>query len=589
MRAALRPMGLRAGLALAAVIVLGAAPSVWAQVLPRASQPTRPLSPPTVPEQDEPAPDGLVPAPGPEVPDLRAPGSAGPDSFVLRDVTFEGNTVFDAATLREVVAPLIGQAITIDDLEAARIALTRYYTDRGYVSSGVIIPLPQDVTEGSVRFQVVEGRLTDIVVSGEGVADEGRRPGQLSAAFVRRRLMLDRDEPLRLDLVQERFGLLLQDPAVRRLEGRLLPGIGPGETRLEVAVEAAPPVELTFGFDNFDPPSTGVHRGLFDISLNNIAGVGDVVQLGGEVSRGRQSGDLQVVAPLHPAGLRAFAGATVTRTRVIEEPFDALDIESDFTEGRAGLAFDALRTASTTFTLDAGVFFARSETRLLGTRFSFSPGVEDGVARGTVLRLGQSVLHRRDRIALSLRSTVSVGLGLAGATENGGDVPDSQFVSWLGQAFVVGRVHERATLSLSASAQLANDALLPFEEVALGGADTVRGFRETAVAEPNVAFARLGSEIEMFDLALPGRFVLGEAPLSRPVSFEPFVAAGIAWPDDGFEDRTLLVGAGADFRWSPTEASEITLGVGVPVLSDGPLDDDDLRDLRGYVSLSLSF
>ncbi|MEM6489254.1 MAG: ShlB/FhaC/HecB family hemolysin secretion/activation protein, partial [Pseudomonadota bacterium] len=580
----------------ALVVLLATAapiPDAGAQVLPRAAQPTRPLPPPPTPGEDEepgalaPAPGGA--APGGAAPALRPPATARPGSFLLREVAFEGNTVFDADTLRGVVAALIGRAITIDDLEAARIALTRYYTDRGYVSSGVTIPLPQDVTAGTVRFRVIEGRLTDIAVSGEGVADEGRRPGELSADVVRRRLALDQDVPLRLDLVQDRFGLLLQDPTVRRLDGRLVPGGAPGETRLEVLVEPAPPVELTLGFDNFDPPSTGVYRGLVDVRFNNIAGVGDVVRLGGEVSRGRQSGDLDLTSPLHPLGLRVFAGATITRTQVIEEPFDTLDIESDFVEGRVGLAFDALSTPSTTLTLDAGLSFARSETRLLGTRFSFSPGVQDGVARGTVLRIGQTVLHRRDRVALSLRSTVSVGLGIAGATENGGDVPDSQFVSWLGQAFVVGRVHERATLSLSASAQVANDALLPFEEVGLGGADTVRGFRETAVAEPNVAFARLGGEIEVVELALPGRFALGEAPLPRPVTFEPFVSAGIAWPDDGFEDRTLLVGAGADFRWSPTEASEVTVGVGVPVLSDSPLDDDDLRDLRTYVSLSLSF
>lgn len=48
--------------------------------------------------------------------------------------------------------------VTSDDLEEARLALTRFLIDKGYINSGALLPI-QDFKNGVAIFQIVEGRL----------------------------------------------------------------------------------------------------------------------------------------------------------------------------------------------------------------------------------------------------------------------------------------------------------------------------------------------------------------------------------------------------------------------------------------------
>jgi len=69
------------------------------------------------------------------------------ESVFVREIRVTGNTVFTPAELTEVTDSYVNRALTVEDLEALRLALTRYYVTRGYVNSGAIIP-DQTVTEG---------------------------------------------------------------------------------------------------------------------------------------------------------------------------------------------------------------------------------------------------------------------------------------------------------------------------------------------------------------------------------------------------------------------------------------------------------
>src|SRR5262249_10812880 len=115
------------------------------------------LAPPALPA---PVPSAPLPPAATAKPELRRSRQ-----FVLRGVHFTGNTVLDEASLQSIVAPYIGKSVTLDDLEEIRQRLTRLYIERGYVNSGAVIP-DQDVANGVVDFRFVEGRITDIDVSG---------------------------------------------------------------------------------------------------------------------------------------------------------------------------------------------------------------------------------------------------------------------------------------------------------------------------------------------------------------------------------------------------------------------------------------
>ncbi len=67
----------------------------------------------------------------------------------VRDVRVTGNTVFSETEIEEVTAPFKNRTLMTEDLERLRLALTLLYINKGYLTSGAIIP-DQDVIDGIV-------------------------------------------------------------------------------------------------------------------------------------------------------------------------------------------------------------------------------------------------------------------------------------------------------------------------------------------------------------------------------------------------------------------------------------------------------
>lgn len=584
----LRSFSRAALLAAAALLPLEAV----AQSIGGGVQPSRRL-PDTV-EPEPLAPEGEI-FPRGRVPDAPATPGGGA-RFMLEGVSFEGNTVLSDAELTEVVAPLVGRQVSIDEVEQARRDLTQAYIDRGYVNSGVIVP-DQDVADGVLRFRVIEGRLTEVRVRGEGIGEAVGPLGDLHPDFVRNRLALDPEAPFALSDLEERFRLLLSDPSIGRLDGALSPGRNPGEAVLDVEVTKGDQIEGFVGFDNFDPPSTGEWKGVAGITLRNSTGFGDALSLSADVSRGRQALYSRFSMPVTADGLSVFAEFEASQTDVIEEPFASLEIASNYARSALGASYDVVRTGTDTFTMDAMLDFKNSKTFLFGEPFSFSEGVEDGTSRATVLRFGQQYLHRGAEQAYSLRSVFSVGLNVFDATENGRDaidgdtVADGQFASWLGQGFYVRRFEGGVSASARLVAQVAFDELLPFEQVELGGADTVRGYNESAITADSFLFGRFAVNAPIYRLAVPELTPANHTPT---ISIEPFVTAGTAWDYESFDERATLMGIGLDMLWSPSPSVDIAIGFGTPIVTSvrregSSFSADAIEDTRAYITTRVNF
>ena len=140
--------------------------------------------------------------------------SASRQRFILRKVDIVGNTVIDDRLIRAVVAPYIGKAVTIADLETIRRRFTRLYIDRGYINSGAVLP-DQNVTNGVVAYRFVEGRVTGIDVTGT----DHFRPEYFSS-----RLARAAEPPFNIGNLEEEQQILLQDPLISRLNLSLCRG-----------------------------------------------------------------------------------------------------------------------------------------------------------------------------------------------------------------------------------------------------------------------------------------------------------------------------------------------------------------------------
>lgn len=85
----------------------------------------------------------------------------GGGTFELQQVTLTGNTIFDDETLQALVADRIGEQTDFSDLQALANTISAYYRENGYPFARAYLPA-QDIQNGEVAFEILEGRYGDV-------------------------------------------------------------------------------------------------------------------------------------------------------------------------------------------------------------------------------------------------------------------------------------------------------------------------------------------------------------------------------------------------------------------------------------------
>jgi hemolysin activation/secretion protein len=226
--------------------------------------------------------------------------------------------------------------------------------------------------------------------------------------------------------------------------------------------------------------------------------------------------------------------------------------------------------------------YRESETFLLGEPFSFSPGPDDGKSKVTVIRFAQDWVYRDLRQVVAARSTVSLGIDALGSTVNGGKIPDSQFLAWLGQFQYARRFDPLwgTELLFRTDVQLSSSPLLSLEQFAVGGAYTVRGYRENLLVRDN----GLVSSLEV-------RIPLWKDEAGRPVlQLAPFADIGRSWNTDRPEaaPRTIYsVGVGLRFQFTRHLFGNVYWGHALRDVFTP--EDRDLQDSGVHFSVVLAY
>lgn len=486
--------------------------------------------------------------------------------FVLRGVHFEEDGALPSAGRDALIAPFLGQWMTLTDLEALRYRLTEFYVEQGYINSGVLIVPDQTIRDGILRLRVLTGRLTEIRVSGQG---------RLKPAYLAERLQRAPEAPLNRAVLQERFQLLLEDPLIEQLDGELMPGLAPGSAVLELEVTRARPWDAYVRLDNHRPPSTGATRLYLGGALHNLTGQGDILDLylgRGFEGQGRE-GALEWSVPLNTRDTRLWARYERSDAALVEEPLADLDIRSETERLELGLSHPLWNRLSGTFTLSGLLSWAENETTIDGGPFSFPEGAEDGETRATALRLRQDLLYRTDAAAYALRSVLSLGLDALDATIHPSreNRPDSRFVSWQGQAQAVWRLNEQDTrLILRGGVQWAGDALLSLEQFAVGGANSVRGYRENEQVGDNGYHATLELRHPIWEGPLLG--------LQHRLQLAVFSDVGSAWDRGRWGEHEDLAAIGAGLIWTADERLRAELYFGHALTEPVATEEHNLQD-----------
>lgn len=485
--------------------------------------------------EPKPPPTPSITAPAPAAPQGAQPLSSAP-VFVLRKITLEGNTALDATAIDAVSARYIGKPVSIADLEEIRRQLTLLYIDHGYINSGVTIP-DQIVENGVLVLHATEGRVSGIEVSGAK---------NFAPDYFRARLERGLSVPFNVADMEQEQQILLQDPLVRRLNIELLPGLVPGEATAHADVLEASPYAAVMQIANNQSPTVGEIRGQMQGTAANILGFGDILSAQYGRSQGINDGAIGYSLPLASDDTRINLHYDINGTLVVAPTLSPLHVTSNYTSLALGVSRPFYRTAEQNLTLGVSLEQRRAQTFLLNMPFSFTAGSSNGATNVTALRFTQDYLDRDAEHALALRSTLSFGLPILGATVTSME-PTGKFLSWLGQAQYVRRVYRDWDAVIRSDLQLSNHPLFPIEQFALGGIDTVRGYRQFLTVTDDAFFASAELRIPVGTLRLP---YLADTAEAGTVQIVPFYDFGEGWnvarPTPAPSD---ISGVGAGVRW----------------------------------------
>ncbi len=514
-----------------------------------------------------------------------APVDAGGDAsrqFVVRSVRIEGNSLLPESELAERVAFLVGSERTAADLRQATAAVQDAYRQAGY--AGVVAYIPeQSLVSGEIVIRVVEGKLAQVKISGNERYDE---------ANIRQSLPnLREGETPRVRAIDRDIQLANENP-VKELRVVLTAGARPGDVDASIEVAEESPLRVLIGFDNTGDPSTGDYRlsiGFQHANLWNLDHIGTFqYQTSPTDPNLVQIYSLGYRLPLY--GYAASIDAFVAYSSVDNGTTTTVAGPLQFTgKGKiAGLRGNRYleRLGEYDHRLTLGLDWRDLENDCLLGAFG---DAGCGTAGVSVAVLPLSLAYTGQV------QTPESAWGFAGslAQNTGGSSPedfkaarpraDKYYSIARLSAFAGFAPPDRFGLQGRLSAQSSPDALVPVEQFGLGGASSVRGYREREVTGDSGLYANLEG------LAPDLRQTIGlENGSLRPLVFVDWgqVTNHYRWPCAGTDTRCSLSSVGVGVRFAVGRYFSGRLDV-ARTLEDGPQTPAGKN--RGNIALNFVF
>jgi hemolysin activation/secretion protein len=460
---------------------------------------------------------------------------AAPATFAVWEYRVLGNSKLSEADIERTLYPLLGPDKTFDSVETARLALEKYYHDRGFGTVYVDIP-EQEVVDGIVRLRVTEGRLSHVKVTG-------------AKYFANRVILAHVPEATAgsvpdLVALQQELAIVNAQTPDRAVVPVLHAGGTPGTVDLDLKVQDHLPLHGSLELNNARTADTKPLRASASLSYDNVGQRGDSVSLQYQT------------APQSPSNVEVLAG-----TYVFKFPDAALVVYAVSTNSDVA-------TIGTLSVLGSGDIFG---TRVVwpitasATRSdSVSFGADYKKFRNTInVATDQTVPTNVDYLPLTLNyntnltdahgtTTLSAGLTWAlrgvvsksSAFENARKDAPTDFFYFRGSASRLQQLPYSFSAQLQFDAQASTSPLIANEQFNVGGVASVRGYFESE---------------ELGDSGIRGSFELHSPVLRRPFwngtqlygfGFFDWASIELQSALAGQASSTTIRSAGAGFRFN---------------------------------------
>ena len=488
-------------------------------------------------------------------------------TFVLKQLTVDGATVYRPEALRSAYAGDVGKEVSL--LEIYRVAerLTARYRNDGFILSQVIVPA-QTVEDGAIHLQAVEGYIANVRIEGGGTALSGRVKKYADK--------IQASRPLKISVL-ERNVLLIND----------LPGIVAHAVLAQSTEPGASDLILQVSQHRASPNLSSDNRGGEAQGPGRVAGDLDAHGLVGPASRT----ELRVVTTFTPA----LNYAVLAHDQFVGAEGGRIGFAASYSYSKPqelGIVPLDLTTSSVTLNLGYTQTIVRRRSHNLYLRGVFSTfdsttkvfGVDDTIDHVRSASVG-ATFDSADRLGGVNVVDVAFfqGLHALGASRNGEQLLSRATgrVDFRKATLYAQRMQSLAfhwSFVAAVSGQYAFTDLLSSEMFSVGGELLGRGYDPSALLNDHGA----GVKLELlYSRTWNGR---------RPVALMPYVFgdSGTVWQRThvpGIDSSAMVVSAGGGVR--------LNVGYRLAGFAEAakPFDaipgQDSSRNLRIYVGVSV--
>lgn len=414
-----------------------------------------------LPQLSRPAPQAVPQAPAQlKQSDLRV---------TVKAFRITGNSLIAESDLQAVLAPWIDKETGYAGLQDALNAISEAYRRRGWFARP---QLPeQDVTDGVITINIIEGRLGAVRIDDQG------KTLRVSKDFVGKSVTArqQQGDPLNLDDLERSNSLLNDTPGVA-VATVLAPGKEAGESDIIIKVDDKPLITAIVQADNHGSRSIGKNKLTANGTVDNPFGIGDQFQLNTNVSEGYEYAKFGYSLPVGRDGLRVGVSTSAMQYRLIGD-LASLKGKGDAQTYSLNGTYPLLRSGTRNINLSAAYdrknyyneanAVTTSEKELDVLTLGISGDLLDGFGAGGITLWSMTLTAGQ----VDLSATATNERADHRGPQTAGDYHKLSY-----SLARLQRLTDKATLWLSFNGQMAGKNLDSSEKLALGGPSGVRAY-----------------------------------------------------------------------------------------------------------------
>jgi hemolysin activation/secretion protein len=400
--------------------------------------------------------------------------AAAENAFTINEYRVLDNSVLPAVDIENALYPLLGDGKKIADVEVARQTLEKLYKDRGYGTVYVDIP-EQSVDQGIVRLKVTEGKLDRVRITGTRYFSNGKIRETLPA--------LKSGTVLSLPELQAQLATANQQSRDRAITPVLKAGQSPGSVDIELKVQDNLPFHGSVELNDRYSANTTHTRASVNLSYDNLFQQFHSLSLQYQTSPHLQ--ETQVLAATYLAPLSNGNLLAVY----------AVDTNSDFAVVSTGGDLSVLGAGNiygVRYIVRLPMVDRYTQNITLGADYKdFADNIvlADGTKDTTPIRyVTWSAAYGGNQLRdnSSTGYNLGVNLGVRGIVNDQAQFSYKRYQGKANFFYLRGDVNHTQTLwrqsalYLRASGQWSPEPLISNEQFAVGGAEGVRGYLESA-------------------------------------------------------------------------------------------------------------